>query len=409
MDLHLVLVVLSDSLLSLVLLGLFLYVSRVAPNVWGVRLWAFAQAAATVGADLMDLSASAQALAAPRASVDLLVHVGACLGVSGAMGCAIAVAKFARQSPMLKSERLALGLVLLTLASVLLVFESNRNDWTMYLVFQLLCLVSMVPRLLRVRSRPYRPPALLMVAGCGVLAVLDLSELSYTWSAEPANWQALNVALMHQDIAIWFLLNFSMLLMASMKATAMQRELADIDPLTGALNRRGIDSRMQRDACAGPESRTLSVLMLDLDHFKSINDRHGHDTGDQVLQGSAEVVRSCIRPDDFFVRLGGEEFAVLTYAAEPAVLLMGERIRRSIEAGRLASQTELRVTTSVGVAIGLAGVGYRELITLADQAVYRAKHAGRNRMEVSRWEPGCLAGREAPCAGTRPTLVQGTA
>jgi diguanylate cyclase (GGDEF)-like protein len=159
--------------------------------------------------------------------------------------------------------------------------------------------------------------------------------------------------------------------------------LATTDPLTGLANRRHFLSvaeaewnRFQRYA------RPLALLMIDIDHFKTVNDRYGHACGDHVLRAIANACRSGQRTSDAIGRLGGEEFAILLPETEQdAAMHVAERIRQSIEAEiRSFEQVYFRVTVSVGVATATASMsGFNALLRYADKALYEAKAAGRNR------------------------------
>ncbi len=164
------------------------------------------------------------------------------------------------------------------------------------------------------------------------------------------------------------------------------RALSTTDPLTGLANRRGLAEQaphVVERARAG--ELALGVLVADVDHFKRINDRHGHAVGDQVLRLVAEAVLSCVRLRDVAVRLGGEEIAVLA-AIDPAELTdLAERIRRQVA----ADTTPWPVTVSLGVAwagrLRLDGDPLQltwALVDEADDLMYMAKRAGRNRVAV---------------------------
>ncbi len=165
--------------------------------------------------------------------------------------------------------------------------------------------------------------------------------------------------------------------------------LATRDPLTGCLNRRAFLERYQIAFVeATKRNTTLSCLMMDLDHFKSINDTHGHATGDKVLKYVAETLRSNSRPGDLIGRYGGEEFClVLAGANTQHAIELAERLRREIHVHAPADvDRPLRVTSSVGVAELMPDiVEPGELINRADKALYMAKEAGRNR--VVAWHP----------------------
>ncbi|HZX80634.1 MAG TPA: diguanylate cyclase, partial [Lysobacter sp.] len=153
------------------------------------------------------------------------------------------------------------------------------------------------------------------------------------------------------------------------------RVLAGIDPLTGVLNRRAW--REALEACLRePDAAGLSVLYLDLDHFKHVNDRLGHAGGDRVLQLFADVLRQAVRGDDVVGRYGGEEFVIGLVGGDARAV--AERIRTGLHARSGEAGTPL--TVSIGVAARHAGEGIDELLRRADAALYAAKHGGRDRV-----------------------------
>lgn len=164
------------------------------------------------------------------------------------------------------------------------------------------------------------------------------------------------------------------------------RNDASHDPLTGLANRRSGARRLAADhARALRESQPLSVLMIDLDHFKQVNDRWGHAIGDRVLMATASVLHDELRGADLGVRHGGEEFLVVLPGASSAqALAAAERIREGIAAFSVeVPETSLRVTASIGIATLAEGESPDELVARADVALYGAKSAGRNRCVVA--------------------------
>jgi diguanylate cyclase (GGDEF)-like protein len=158
---------------------------------------------------------------------------------------------------------------------------------------------------------------------------------------------------------------------------------ATTDYLTGAVNRRAM-ARSLRQALhrARRHCQGYAVILLDVDHFKRVNDRHGHLVGDAVLQELVRCLRQSCRPADSIARWGGEEFLVLLPDTDEAeALQVAERMRRRVEAQPFAGVG--RVTISVGVAVARDGERTREVVGRADAACYRAKHAGRNRVLVA--------------------------
>jgi diguanylate cyclase (GGDEF)-like protein len=166
-------------------------------------------------------------------------------------------------------------------------------------------------------------------------------------------------------------------------ALKQRYEFSVIDGLTGAINRKHFDDRLIVElAYAKRHQGDVSLLMLDVDHFKAINDGHGHPAGDAVLRQLAKVIKAALRVEDVFARYGGEEFAIIARGiGSSEALAFAERIRRIVEDARFEHEgTELSATVSVGAAT-LADCNQPsvdQLMRLADSALYRAKAAGRN-------------------------------
>jgi diguanylate cyclase (GGDEF)-like protein len=159
---------------------------------------------------------------------------------------------------------------------------------------------------------------------------------------------------------------------------------ANTDARTGLANSRAFDQALEAELEALAGTERLAVLMLDIDHFKDFNDRHGHPAGDEALRAFAGALRSCVRDGDLAARYGGEEFAVMLPRTDPqTVRAIGERIRARTESTiiSLAPGITDRVTVSIGIAIAPdQAVDRITLLGLADEALYRAKQSGRNRV-----------------------------
>ena len=182
------------------------------------------------------------------------------------------------------------------------------------------------------------------------------------------------------------LLRFSLQDDVERHASRQTLELQIRDPLTNLPNRRHFDGRLHAEfAFARRHNTPLAVLMVDLDHFKRVNDTLGHAAGDAVLRAVAQVVEGALRVEDTVGRYGGEELVVLVRGIEgEGVRQLGERLRTLVEALRIPFGREpLCVTTSIGGAL-LTRVHTcgEELLTAADRALYRAKEQGRNRVVI---------------------------
>jgi diguanylate cyclase (GGDEF)-like protein len=153
------------------------------------------------------------------------------------------------------------------------------------------------------------------------------------------------------------------------------RALADIDPLTGVLNRRSLMQAFER-LLADPRARPLAVLFCDLDHFKHVNDTHGHVAGDRALQRTAVALSADLRPSDVIGRYGGEEFLLLLPACQAdAARRIAERLRQRIDGA-----VGFDITVSIGLAVRAGGESQEALLQRADRALYEAKRQGRNRV-----------------------------
>jgi diguanylate cyclase (GGDEF)-like protein len=165
------------------------------------------------------------------------------------------------------------------------------------------------------------------------------------------------------------------------------RRIAERDHLTHALTRRGFVEQMKKEiARCHRHGRESVLVMMDIDHFKAVNDGHGHPAGDEVLKAVSATCLKELRENDVFGRLGGEEFGVLLTETDPVGGLdAAEKLRRAIEALTIDFAGGLRVTASFGMAsLGARLLSPEEWIAEADRALYEAKRGGRNRCVVAR-------------------------
>lgn len=256
--------------------------------------------------------------------------------------------------------------------------------------------------------RPAAFLALTNTAGC--VAVIYLHPLGLFWLYPallgnyfliPRGWAVLLAALSFSVVAFnghvfasslhmltylasGTLVNLLAYIFAS-RTEAQHRQLemlASHDSLTGAQNRRAMERELDLAVAAyRRDGRTTGLAIVDLDHFKRINDSAGHEAGDRVLQSFADLIRENTRSTDRFFRYGGEEFVLLLPGADASALSrIGEKLRACIAAG--LHHDSKPVTISIGAAVLRPDENWQDWMSRADAALYRAKQAGRDRVEV---------------------------
>jgi diguanylate cyclase (GGDEF)-like protein len=206
---------------------------------------------------------------------------------------------------------------------------------------------------------------------------------------------------------------FVIFMLVSERTVTAHKTAASMDPLTGMFNRRGFaeaTSRViEREAHAG---RPVTVMIFDIDHFKSINDRFGHPAGDEILKLFSAIVINSLRITDLSGRIGGEEFAALLPCSLEEAVVAAERVREAFESSGIVDETgPVDTTVSIGVAGGPAGTELEVLLAAADTALYQAKRGGRNRVEAAEELPLSLENWRRKTAGTarQPVAQPGAA
>jgi diguanylate cyclase (GGDEF)-like protein len=206
---------------------------------------------------------------------------------------------------------------------------------------------------------------------------------------------------------------FVIFMLVSERAVTAHKTAASVDPLTGMFNRRGFAEAcsrvIEREAHAG---RPVTVLIFDIDHFKSINDRFGHPAGDEILKLFAIVVINSLRMTDLSGRIGGEEFAALLPCSLEEGVIAADRVRQAFAgSGIVVEDGPVDTTVSIGVAGGPAGTELEVLLAAADTALYQAKRTGRNRVEAAEELPLSLENWRRKTAGIarQPQVKAGVA
>jgi diguanylate cyclase (GGDEF)-like protein len=212
-------------------------------------------------------------------------------------------------------------------------------------------------------------------AACGY-ALAEQGQFVLT--ARPSNW----AEDINSIVVIAGLTGIGTMSLTLNQARIANRHRSDAmtDALTGLLNRRALF-----DGPPGHVPVGTAVVAMDLDHFKTINDRFGHDSGDRTLKAFAEIISANIRSDDLAARIGGEEFCIVMLNSSPrASTAVAERIRAQIEAMSVATPLgPIRTTVSGGIAHATGHETIQSLLIRADEALYEAKTSGRNRVKLS--------------------------
>lgn len=157
------------------------------------------------------------------------------------------------------------------------------------------------------------------------------------------------------------------------------------DPLTGTGNRVALDNALHRELqLAHRYGQDVALLVIDIDHFKQVNDTYGHACGDDVLRGAARNIEAEIRQTDMTFRYGGEEFVViLSKTDERGAQIIAERLRACIEENPICTSAgDIQITASIGISSLVLNENVKQLFERADRALYRAKQGGRNRVEL---------------------------
>lgn len=254
----------------------------------------------------------------------------------------------------------------------------------------------MLPAVVLIFWRGWRAERSLRMVGLtlGLATLAQAVRAVHAWTS-PQEYQSLFQASLGQGLTFLgaFLCmlgaGFGFVLAGFERVARRMEELATHDGLTGCTNRITADSLLEHAMLRGQrEGAPVSLILLDVDHFKLVNDQHGHRAGDMVLRRFADTVRTRLRASDVFSRVGGEEFSVLLPGTdEPGARRVAEDIRRAV-ADMQMSQPDgrvLHISVSAGVATAGSDSGWPpdRLYSRADQALYRAKALGRNRVEVA--------------------------
>jgi diguanylate cyclase (GGDEF)-like protein len=238
----------------------------------------------------------------------------------------------------------------------------------------------------KLRAADYLTAGLFMLSALPMLLRAGIELASYSFDVDPARGFARNLFFLTGS-GLPLVGTIGFLLMCNDRINEQLSRLAMLDPLTGVFNRRTFEERAQHViAAAARDGRPLSLLAVDIDHFKDVNDEFGHAGGDEALRLVVALMRETLAEGQILSRIGGEEFAVLLPGAdEDEARATAERLRRHLENSPVDVEgRELNLKISAGVAtLGTGTETLAILLRAADRALYAAKRAGRNRVETS--------------------------
>lgn len=233
------------------------------------------------------------------------------------------------------------------------------------------------------------PARYIFAIPCGIHAIFVLLRVALIYRNHS---QALDLIqsttippfLILESIVSLVVMAFATLMLVSESMTNELRKLAEMDSLTGTFNRRSFLNLLDKaESAANRRQSPLSILLIDLDHFKQINDTYGHGIGDEALRHFVNLASGCLRKEDVLGRIGGEEFAAfLPDAAMADAQVIAERLRAQVAEQPFAStHGPIPLTISIGIAQHHPGEAVENALHRADAAMYRAKESGRNRIE----------------------------
>lgn len=381
LDLHTLM--LLTSILTLLLAGLLALAGLHAGNIRGVWLWALASlcysfASFTTFADLTPTSSG------------WLIVLGVVLIMTASGLQFVGIQAF-------KGERLdwRIPLLIVGVTSALSIWftlidhNADARAITNSLAFALINLLCARALLIRI-EQPLRTAYWFTGASFAVLSAAAMIRVATVYLAPAGTFSGVYAQVPFMPMRFLFFslilmcVTFGFILMLNYRLITDMQKIALCDGLTGALNRRGLEEEAIRlQARCARNGETLAIMMIDVDHFKSINDHSGHQVGDQVLQRLAAVAQASIRREDYFARYGGEEFCILLPATtEEKAGLLADRLREAYAALTMEfGGAVLQSTISIGVAdSNHVGLEFNALVTASDKALYHAKQAGRNRV-----------------------------
>jgi diguanylate cyclase (GGDEF)-like protein len=284
------------------------------------------------------------------------------------------------------SRKYSYGLILIAAVPILLLFpyytfvDENLAARVVIMSFSSALLIGTASfRLLETRQSTFRLSSFVLAVVTGVYAIVMVARGVGVMIYRPTDVYMQNLILIFHAVVMFvavLLWSAGFTLMVGQRLQADLMELSTMDSLTRVMNRRGMTRLLEAEFARKARAFTnFSILLIDVDRFKSINDTHGHQMGDMVLQSLAETMSGFIRQQDFVSRWGGEEFVILLPSTEAREAMdVGERLRQLIAAQPFMIENQLMpVTISIGIASSDHCSNLADIYRVADQALYKAK------------------------------------
>lgn len=383
MNLDLRTMMLMISVLTLLLSGLLGMASFHAGNIRGVRLWAMASMCHSLASYIIFAQLPALTNGWIMVWAAVLVMTGSGLQFAG-------IRAFKEERIDWRIPLSVAGLAFaLSVWFTFLQHDAAARAIANTLVFALINLICARALLINIEP-PLRTAYWFTGASFALLGAASLIRLATLFHAPPDAFVGLYPQIPFVPLRFLFgslllmCVPFGFVLMLNYRLILQMQKIALRDGLTGALNRRSLEQEAIRlQARCQRYGDTLAIMMIDVDHFKAINDQSGHPVGDQVLRRLAEVAQNSIRRDDYFARYGGEEFCILLPSTtEEKARVLADRLRQAYASLTMEfGGAVLHSTISIGVADSKrVGLEFNELVSAADKALYHAKQEGRNRV-----------------------------
>lgn len=371
------------SVLTLLLSGLLALAGLHAGSIRGVRLWALANLCYSLASFIAFAELTPTSSGWLIVLVVVLLLAGNSLQFSG-------IQAFKEQRIDWRIPLLVVGVAFAqSVWFTLLHPDANARAIANSLVFAVINALCARALLIRIEP-PLRTAYWFTGVSFALLAAAALFRAATIFQAPPGTFAGFSSQLPFVPVRflasslILMCVTFGFMLMLNYRLITDMQKIALRDGLTGALNRRGLEEEAIRLAARCTRTGdTLAIMMIDVDHFKSINDRCGHPVGDKVLQRLSVIAQASIRSDDYFARYGGEEFCILLPSTtEEEARVLADRLRQAYAALTMEFGGEvLRSTISIGVAdSNHVGLEFSALVSAADQAMYWAKQEGRNQV-----------------------------